>query len=427
MGSGNKAKPTMNAERMIRKNPFNPDKPVSPIYFAGRVRETYTAVRCISQTYHGNSKNIIISGERGIGKTSLAYFIKYIAEKKETPGDFDRDFNFLVSFNQLKAKMSRDEVLQRVARDLQDLTVRTGLDKVKKFFDSEIKSLSIANLLSFERKDKSQDLSAEFARYLEALWDRIQYQYTGLIIILDEFDQLSGLAGFASFWKSLYEKLDIDGYKKIMLVFVGLSRKLDPFFQDHPSIVRMFEHIEVSLMTAEEAGQVIDKTLGQTSPRVAIDARAREAIIHFAGGYPQFIQELGYAAFEVNPGGLLSYQDFVRGLEGDEFYEGAIQQLGRRHFDKMYLQDIGSDTYRKILSTIARHDQETIEPTEIADQSGISAKKIGAYLRNMVARNILVRESRGEYRLVNRLFGVYILLYEKKLESSRNLPLLDKT
>jgi Cdc6-like AAA superfamily ATPase len=414
------------SERLTRLNPFNPKKPASPIYFAGRVREISTVVRCISQTFHGESENILVTGERGIGKTSLAYFVKHIAEKKEAPDGFSPDFNFLVSFNQLKSKMSQDDVIQLIVGDLKHLTLKTIPERMKKFFDDEIKSFSFGKLFSLERKEKSINFSEEFARYLEAIWDRIQDRYTGLIIVLDEFDQLSALAGFASFWKSLYEKLDIDGYKKIMFVFVGLSRKLDPFFEDHPSVVRLFEHIEVSLMNAQESEQVINKALEQTNPRVTISREAMEAIIRFSGGYPQFIQELGYATFEMDNDNHLDMRDFIRGVEGNEFYEGAIKQLGRKLFDKMYLQDIGSDTYRKILSAIARHKKETIKPSEISKQSGISKKVVGTYLRNMVKRNILVKEIRGEYHLVNRLFGVYILLYEKKLENSKKLPLLEK-
>jgi len=416
----------MNAERLTRINPFKPEQPASPIYFAGRTKEIHTAVRCISQTYHGNSKNMLILGERGIGKTSLAFWVKYIAEKHETPNPLNLDFNFLVSFNQLKAKMTQNDVIQMLANDLKNLTLKTGLGRAREFFDSEIKSLSIGNLFSLERKEKPINLDLDFAHYLEGIWDRIRDQYHGIIIILDEFEQLAGLEGFASFWKSLYEKLVIDGYQRIMFVFVGLSRKLDPFFEDHPSVVRLFDHVEVSLMTPEESAEVIQKALAQTKPVVTIDPRAQDAIIHFSGGYPQFIQELGHAAFEMDQDNHLSHEDFIRGIFGDKSHEGAIKQLGRKLFDKMYLQDIGSDTYRRILSAIAKNEKETITRNEISAKSGIPQKTVGTYLRNMIARSILVKEGRGQYRLVNRLFGVYIALYEKNLENSKKLPLLEK-
>ena len=59
-------------------NPFNPGSPVPPGIFAGRSQQLNEIASCIYQTAMLNSRNIIITSERGIGKTSIAMVAKAI-------------------------------------------------------------------------------------------------------------------------------------------------------------------------------------------------------------------------------------------------------------------------------------------------------------------------------------------------------------
>src|SRR3989339_535063 len=61
-------------------NPFKPGLPVPPGTFAGRINELKLLERAIIQTSYFSPQNILIIGERGIGKTSVAYVSKAIAQ-----------------------------------------------------------------------------------------------------------------------------------------------------------------------------------------------------------------------------------------------------------------------------------------------------------------------------------------------------------
>jgi len=57
---------------MIKKfNPFQPNAPIYPGLFAGRLREIERIDEVLFHTKNGNPTYILIIGERGIGKTSL--------------------------------------------------------------------------------------------------------------------------------------------------------------------------------------------------------------------------------------------------------------------------------------------------------------------------------------------------------------------
>ena len=59
----------------IKFNPFMPDKPVHIAMFVGRLGELKKLESVLSQTRLGNPKNFLITGERGIGKSSLLLYV----------------------------------------------------------------------------------------------------------------------------------------------------------------------------------------------------------------------------------------------------------------------------------------------------------------------------------------------------------------
>jgi DNA replication protein DnaC len=68
---------------MTKENsPFTPGIPVPIDYFIGRTREIERINRAIVQTSSGRNENLFITGECGIGKSSLSVLTRYIAEEK---------------------------------------------------------------------------------------------------------------------------------------------------------------------------------------------------------------------------------------------------------------------------------------------------------------------------------------------------------
>ena len=79
---------------MARVNPFQPNSPVAPGMFAGRVAHLVSLEEALLQTCADRPKHFMLTGERGIGKTSLLQYFKSMAS-----GEVDLDsgpMNFLV-------------------------------------------------------------------------------------------------------------------------------------------------------------------------------------------------------------------------------------------------------------------------------------------------------------------------------------------
>ena len=64
---------------LMRINPFQPNRPVHPGMFVGRLREAERIEDHLLQAKAGNPSGFLITGERGIGKSSLLLYTGHVA------------------------------------------------------------------------------------------------------------------------------------------------------------------------------------------------------------------------------------------------------------------------------------------------------------------------------------------------------------
>ena len=92
--------------------PYSAEHPVSPKNFAGRERQIMEFQNFLDNTVGGNSKNIVVLGKWGIGKTSLLRMFKEIAEKKGCIGTIielgEATDSFMTLFETITRSLARD-------------------------------------------------------------------------------------------------------------------------------------------------------------------------------------------------------------------------------------------------------------------------------------------------------------------------------
>ena len=64
-------------------SPFTPGSPVPVELFVGRSKQVEEIVRYIKQVLSGKQENVFLDGDRGIGKSSLASFLRYYVKTQE--------------------------------------------------------------------------------------------------------------------------------------------------------------------------------------------------------------------------------------------------------------------------------------------------------------------------------------------------------
>jgi hypothetical protein len=128
-------------------------------------------------------------------------------------------------------------------------------------------------------------------------------------------------------------------------------------------------------------------------------------------GYPHFVQQYAYSAFEEDKDNVISLPDLLTALVKEN---GALHQLGMRYFEAMYSREIYSDDYRTVLQVMAQNPTQYTSRQDIIKKSGLKTHTVNNALSAMRKRNIVVSKSgeKGQYRLPSRSFAAWILAFK---------------
>lgn len=407
----------------VEGNPFTPDRPVQPQYFAGRAQEIQRLIETINEVSRGRGRFLLIGGERGIGKTSLALFAKYLTDYENTL--IPTDSKILSVYCALGACNSLSHVCTTIIQEiLRSIKQRSILDRVTNFLKKHISGIEIGAYgvasIRFNLGDRElREIPQDFYPTLSDMWEGLSEQYNGLLIICDEIDKVANFPEFAPFLKSLSDSIaaNLVNPLPLLLILCAIPDTEDSLVRHHESLPRLFRRVELSLMTDEECREFVSETIKGTG--ITINKDALDSIVFWATGFPSLLQEMCYSVWEANDDNQIDDDDVMNGLIG------AIEELERKYFRRRFLQQVGSNTYREILDIMASNDDDIIQYKWICEKLKKSkCKNPGSYLGNMVARGIVrkVRAGkRGEYQFSDRMFKLYIRLLEFRKSGSRTL------
>jgi len=405
-------------------NPFKPGLPVPPGTFAGRINELKLLERAIIQTSYFSPQNILIIGERGIGKTSVAYVSKAIAQDNFI-SLVDKPQNPLITiFVSVQKNTPSVIVLTRIIEELEEklgqysslITSAVGLLNafIKKFKSVNVKGVQ------FELGDGSlvteQEIYYEAKKTLrrcaEGCFNQQDiHQRRSICIIIDELDRMKDFDSFSSFWKSLQETLAADNINNLMLIMVGMPEIRELLANDHESFLRTFTPIILDRMTESDAREVISKVLfnsGKTNTNEAV-----EKILLYSERFPHLIQEIGYSAYEVCSGDQIVETDIERGLHGTDNYLGSVKRLGELFFSRMYDEVKKSSNFKEVLKIVANKSGENynwVTRQEILKDFSLKKTSLDSAIRTLKDKKMLIKnpDAEGEYRLFSKMFQVFI-------------------
>ena len=394
-----------------RMNPFSPDQPVDWEYFAGREEEFQAIMDCLFQTKENMTHHIFITGERGIGKTSLAK-ITMAMSKKDVIKTFT--FNYLTVNCTCDSNDSLDDICVKILKDLRKNTDTTIWEKFReKFSEFELKIWHFGIAAKTNTQEKELDISKEFPFLLEKFFDGVKESFDGILVVVDELDRISDKLQIGSFFKSLFEKLNLDSYKRIMFLLCGLNKAYEDLVEQHESLNRAFRFIELGYMTNKESKEIILKALVKASPKVEIDGSILEKIAHITGGMPYFVQQVGYSVFNADVDHFIDEEDYMKGLGIGKYIDvkdSALEQLARKRFNKIYVDQFRSNAYREVLKIMAGCSTDIVTKEFIRKKFKGKATKLNNAINALRDRNAIksVPGKKGEYELASRLFKEYL-------------------
>jgi hypothetical protein len=149
----------------------------------------------------------------------------------------------------------------------------------------------------------------------------------------------------------------------------------------------------------------------------SIEPGAISLMVRLSGGFPMLMHEVGDAIF---------WQDTDRHINEDDAKGGlleAAENVGKKYLDPQVYEAIRSETYRNILGKIGRLPLGTkFQRKEILEKMTDEERKtFDNFLQRIKQLGIIseTTEVRGEYRFVNQLYHLYVMLEAFKSEKEK--------
>ncbi len=395
----------------MRFNPFRPGSPVPPGMFTGRLKEVDTLEKALFQTKHGNPQHVLITGERGIGKSSLLLYLDAVAQGVAAiPSAEEFHFHFVVLRFEPHPNEELRELLRRLALSLTKLDtnihdIKAKAQKLWAFVQRiEAGGFKLSGGPESAPQVELDDFTDSICEFLQNLGD----ERDGLLLVVDEADRAEK-CDFGSFCKILTERVQRSSSNRLGLVLAGLPALTDLLVSSHESSLRIFEHIELTPLKNGDRKEVVLaglKVAAEKGDPVTITDDALESISQMSDGYPQFIQQFAHSAFEATTDNIIDLEDFRNGLWD------AISQLAAKYFRGPVLQGIFSDDYRTVLAALAKSSDGWVTKAQIRERTKLKDSQITNALTTLKQKQLIVPKEgvKGVYRLPSKAFAIWIIV-----------------
>jgi hypothetical protein len=382
------------------RSPFYPGQPVPTELFTGRQKEIERIERALVQTKQGKMQVLFISGEYGIGKSSLANYSKFIAE---------RNFNLLGIHVFLGNSNTIESVAQKTVETIlrEQIYNEKVLDKIKNFLSKYIGKQELFGFsINFEAlKNDLYDISRGFLPFLKNLYNRVKEDnISGILLIFDEINGIAKNPEFAHFIKTLVdENATSSNILPFTLILCGTEERRKELVERHQPIERIFDIIDIKSMNENEMKEFFIKAFN--SVEIKVDEKALKLICDYSSGLPKIMHIIGDNIYWIDQDKFVDFNDAREGILL------AAEEIGRRFVDVQVLKAIHSKDYKSILSKIVQKPKKSFSKKEIEENlSSREKEKLHNFLQRMKKLNAIRSLEKGYYEFINPMIPLYLYL-----------------
>ena len=243
---------------------FTPGAPIRQLdFFRGRLKE----INRIRETIPSPGRHPLIFGKRGVGKTSLANVISYLAGEGAMA---------------VKVTCEGSDTFKTIWNRVFEQATFHFRREAFGFDQSEAEAhASLADYLPHNNGISPSDVAG--------VLDRVQLPRA--VFVLDEFDRVVDQATKRQMADLI--KIVSDNTPGVTIVVVGVGNNIHELIGEHPSIVRNLAQIEIKEMPDAEVIEVVEKGFDRLQVKAADDVLAE--IAKLAAGFPHYAHLLGLA------------------------------------------------------------------------------------------------------------------------------------
>ncbi len=255
--------------------------------FAGRREAMSALINAVEE----QRVHVVIYGERGIGKTSLAHVFAETA----------REARYLVIYGSCGTAANFSDMFRSVCA------------RIPRIYHNSV----LPNSAEAEKGDTFEVMLPEGQYGARELADVMAGVVgTRVLVILDEYDRVVDV-NFRREVAELIKNLS-DRAARVQLIITGVALNLDELIGYAPSIRRNITGLPMRPMNSVEVKELL--RLGERAAEIRYDAAALAMITQMAGGSPYLVRLLGHQA------GLLAMND-NRSVVGDADARVAVERV----------------------------------------------------------------------------------------------------
>lgn len=382
------------------QNPFSPGAGSPPPELAGRDDLLRQAEVTLGRIKSGRyEQSLLLVGLRGVGKTVLLNRVRDLAEGQkygvamiEITENRSLPELLVPALRQILFRLdSMAGVSDKVKRGLRVLRSFVGALKVK-FADIEV-GVSIDP----ERGTAdSGDLEADLAQLFISLGEAAADRSFAVAVIVDEMQYLSEKE-----MSALIMAIHAVSQRRLPLVLIGagLPQLVGLAGRSKSYAERLFQYPRVDALSPEDAQEALRGPV--TKQGAGIDADALEYLVQTTKGYPYFLQEWGYQAWNIAPHSPIDIHAARRatGLSIKKLDESFF----RVRFDRLTPRE------KEYMRALAHLGPGPHRSGDIAECLGVRVQSIAPLRSGLIRKGMIYSPAHGDTAFTVPLFDQFML------------------
>lgn len=385
------------------KNPFSPGAGSPPPELAGRSLILDNAMVALERVKNGRAeKSMILVGLRGVGKTVLLGEIQQLAEEQGYKTTF-------IEAHESRHKKTLPELLiPHLRRILFDLNrgemVSEKARKALRVFKSFISALKIkAGDFEFSididaetGEADSGDLEVDLATLFVAIGEAAKDRKTAITIIIDELqyvDEKELSAMIMAIHRVSQRSLPL------ILIGAGLPQLVGKAGNSKSYAERLFAYPEVGALTKEDSKIALQAPVQELGVNFSIDAL--DEIYKVTKGYPYFLQEWGYHAWNTANTSIITIDDVKNATKL------SIANLDKNFFRVRF--DRLTPSERKYVRALAELGKKPQRSGDIASKLGKAVEQVAPLRAQLISKGMIYSPAHGDIAFTVPLFEEFLL------------------
>lgn len=386
-------------------NAFSPFHPISlREFFAGRIEQIGRIQRAISAP----GQHIILYGDRGVGKTSLANIVPYLAERKK------------VFFHRCSAQDDYTSIFGDFIRRLEsEMIIVKKAETHSSDKDGKLKLGIVEGRLKSEKMTETTYKPIQERRIEPGFIFETLKQHR-LVLVIDEFDRVRNNDVNQKMADTIKALSDENSLCKIMIV--GVAASVNELIGEHQSTARSLCQIQLQRMSKEELDEIICKGEAALALDLKFAPGAKRKIVNLSDGLPYYTQLLSYYsviawAQNKNAESRINEGDLTAGMS--EAISNASETL-RSGYERAIKTVKGkTQRFRNILWSFAMENDIDVQVQVIArnvseiENKTITVLGFSYHLSELTKEQrgeVLTRITKGWYRFTDPLMRGYVRL-----------------